>query len=301
MAVIRALHFSDVHVDVPASQIPLGDWLGKRLIGGANHALRRGRHFREAREKLSALASFAASAQIDLSVCTGDYTVLGSDAELGAAAAAVEPLTRPALGFVTVPGNHDLYVPDTTRERRFEKHFGKWLTTDCPELAVDGGWPLVRIFGDSLAVVAISSARPNPQPWRSSGLVPAAQLEALVRALDDERLRDRFVLVITHYAVRLASGDRDRATHALDNADELMRVLAPRRRVALLHGHVHQRYRLDLPHFGPTILGAGSATMEGREGFWLLEIERDAAFATPGAYVDGRYVLLEDQRAPLSA
>src|ERR1041385_5879231 len=56
IAAMRVLHFSDVHVGVPLSALPLRDMLGKRLLGAANLVLRRQRLFRDAREKLGALA-----------------------------------------------------------------------------------------------------------------------------------------------------------------------------------------------------------------------------------------------------
>ncbi|MCZ7686386.1 MAG: metallophosphoesterase [Sandaracinaceae bacterium] len=106
---IRALHISDVHVDVPFAQIPWRAWLGKRILGGGNLWLRRGKHFRRTREKLAALERFRAEQGAGLVLCTGDYTALGTHPELVAARDAIDPLTR-ALGFVTVPGNHDVYV-----------------------------------------------------------------------------------------------------------------------------------------------------------------------------------------------
>ena len=112
---IRVLHFSDVHVDVPFRDMPAREFLGKRLIGGANLLLRRKRLFRDARAKLAALARFADEQAVDLAICTGDYTALGTGPELAAARAAIEPLTRRPRGFVTVPGNHDLYCRTRSR------------------------------------------------------------------------------------------------------------------------------------------------------------------------------------------
>ena len=49
---MRVLHLSDVHVTVPLWQLPWRQMLNKRFIGAANLALRRGRHFAQARQKL---------------------------------------------------------------------------------------------------------------------------------------------------------------------------------------------------------------------------------------------------------
>ncbi|GAB4214779.1 MAG: metallophosphoesterase [Sandaracinaceae bacterium] len=297
---VRILHFSDVHVDLPLSTLPWTTWLGKRALGGLNHALRRRKHFERAVDKLGALARFADEQAVDFAVCTGDYTILGTDPELDLAERSVAPLTRRPLGFATVPGNHDVYLGDSVREGRFEKHFAKYMRSDRPDLATDGPFPFVRWVGEDAVVVGVSSSRPNPEPWRSSGRVPEAQLEGLRRVLADEAVRARFVIVMTHYAPRLWNGRPDSLTHGLDNADALLEVIARVPRGCLLHGHVHKRYAVRIPGVTPVLLGAGSTTLEGREGLWLLEVDGSVASATPGTFRDGRYVLEPTERLLLT-
>lgn len=294
------MHISDLHVDVPFASIPWQSWLGKRALGGGNLWLRRGKHFRRTREKLAALDGFRREHAVDLVICTGDYTVLGTEAELIAARQAIDPLTRAPRGFVTVPGNHDVYVEDALG--RFEKRFGDLLHTDMPEHLVDGHWPLVRLVGDSVAVVAVNSARPNPQVWRSSGLIPPRQLLALARILRDPRVRGRFVFVMTHYAPRLADGRTDTALHGLVNAEELLRICAEIPRGAILHGHVHRCFSVRVPGIRPILFGAGSTTQDLREGLWLFEIDDGGMRALRGGWVGDRYALTgEDVRVPWSA
>ncbi|MBX3271990.1 MAG: metallophosphoesterase [Sandaracinaceae bacterium] len=276
---MRVLHVSDVHVDVPFADMPVTGWASpKRLLGGANLALRRKRRFRDAVEKLRLLGDLCDEQRVDLVICTGDYTALGTEPELRAARAAIEPLTRCRFGLVTVPGNHDVYVPDAVG--RFERIFG--------DLLEPGPWPKVRIVDDSVAVVAVDSTRPNPQPWRSSGRIPDAQLEALPSVLAS--LGDRFVFVITHYAPRLASGRPDRFTHGLVNADHLLAACAGLRG-AILHGHVHRTYRVRVEGVMPELFCAGSTTEKGREGLWLFEVDGEGLRATQGSFEGGRYRL----------
>jgi 3',5'-cyclic AMP phosphodiesterase CpdA len=290
---MRVLHFSDVHVGVSLREMPVKELLSKRLLGGANLLLRRQRLFRDAPAKLAALGRFAERQAIDLVICTGDYTALGTVPELIAARRAVEPLTRRRCGFVTVPGNHDLYLPDTLADARFERSFGDLLGTDWPEHAVDGGWPAVRLYDEHLAVVSVNSARPNPQLLRASGRIPDLQLGALRVVLADARLEGRTVLVATHHAPRLRDGRPDRFSHGLENAGELLALCAPVSRCAILHGHIHWRYHLQ-PHGGPHLFGAGSATHHGREGLWQMEIEPGRVRAVPGAFRGGDYHLEHD-------
>jgi 3',5'-cyclic AMP phosphodiesterase CpdA len=284
---MRVLHVSDVHVDLPVWRIPFRELLGKRVLGAANLVLRRRKHFLHTLAKLAALARFADEQRVDVVICTGDYTALGTLAELEAARRAIEPLAR-GRGFVTVPGNHDLYMPDTVRDGRFERVFGDLLSTDFPELAGADGWPRVRVFDDQLAVVSVNSARPNPQPWRSSGRIPDAQLRALSEVLRDERVAGRNVLIATHYAPRRADGSPDRWSHGLENADALLAICAQAPRTAILHGHLHHRFHLP---GAPMLFGSGSTTHDGREGLWLFEIDRGRGLAVPGAYRDGTYQL----------
>ena len=284
---MRVLHFSDVHVDVPWHEMPFAEMFNKRLIGAANLLLRRKRLFRSARSKLAALARFAEEQAVDLAICTGDYTALGTAPELEAARLAIQPLTQRPRGFITVPGNHDLYMPDTLADRRFERFFGDLLGGDWPEYAC-GDFPAVRLFDDQLAVVTINSARPNPQIRKSSGRIAGDQLVALGRAFADPRLSGRTVLVATHYAPRRADGTPDHHNHGLENADELLALCARVPRCAILHGHIHWRFHVQA-EAGPHLFGAGSATHEGREGFWIDDVEPGRVCARPGSYRGGAY------------
>ncbi len=298
---IRVLHFSDVHVVEGFSGTPIREFVNKRVIGFANHALRRGVRFEQAPMKLRALTDFMREQSVDLSICTGDYTALGTHRELNFARAQIEPLTQAPLGFVTVPGNHDLYLPDTIRDSRFDQHFGDLLVTDMPELSCDGLWPQVRLFGGHVAVVAVNSARPNPSIIRSSGHIPHEQLMALDRILRDERIRTRFVFVATHYAPRLGNGRPDRPRHGLENANEFLEICKQAERGAIIFGHVHWRYHVRLSGLRMDLCNAGSATHEGREGLWVYEVGPEEAWAIPGKWSQDRYILNRDRRIRLNA
>ncbi|HEX7479741.1 MAG TPA: metallophosphoesterase [Polyangiales bacterium] len=287
----RVLHLSDVHVDVPLTQMPWRQMVNKRFLGAANLVLSRHSHFAQARQKLASLAQFAREHAVDAIICTGDYTALGTEPEIIAARQAIEPLTRAAASYVTLPGNHDLYMPDCVADTRFERHFGDLLRSDAPELCTDGLWPIVRFIGSDVAVIAVNSARPNPQPWRSSGRIPDAQVEALARIVRDPRMAQRFVFVATHYAPRRADGTPDRKSHGLDNAEAFLHACAGVTRGALLHGHIHWRFQLQVPELRVRIFGAGSTTCAGREGLWLFDIEAGQARATPGSWLGERYGL----------
>jgi 3',5'-cyclic AMP phosphodiesterase CpdA len=297
---MRVLHFSDVHVQEAFGAMPVVELMGKRLLAAGNLLLTRGRLFRDVPQKLEALARFAREERADLVICTGDYTALGTEAEYDAARKAMEPFVRAPLGFCTVPGNHDLYLADTLRTQRFERHFGDLLRSDLPEFAVDGAFPTVRLIGDHLAVVALNSAKPNPNPFSSAGLIPGAQLAALERALAHASLADRWVFVITHYGILRADGKPDSDHHGLANANDLLRICT-RPRVALLHGHIHHCFAHAPTAQHPWLFCSGSATQRGHEGLWIYEFEGARVRAIPGIWDRDCYKLEHSREVKLSA
>ncbi len=281
MAVVRILHFSDIHLVPPDFRIEASQLLNKRLLGLINLKLRRASRFRDAPHKLEALHRWTTQSDIHCVVCTGDYTALGTESELAFARDRIQAFTKQPLGFVTVPGNHDVYLPDCAKERRFEKHFGEFLQSDLPDLCTDGAWPIVKLLNSNIAIVAVNSARPNPQLWRSSGRIPDAQIEGLVRVLRDERIRDRFIVVATHYAPLRENGQPDHIRHGLTNTPEFLKTCSSMRHGMIVHGHIHRQYQVRTPQLQVPIFGAGSATDAGREGAWIFEIREKSCRATP--------------------
>jgi 3',5'-cyclic AMP phosphodiesterase CpdA len=289
---MRILHFSDPHLHLPLSQMPLGNWFGKRVVGALNLLRGRSKRFSRVEKKLAALATFHKKQDIELVICTGDYTALGLETELAKVRRAVEPLMHGEADYITVPGNHDLYAPDVVRENWFIRYFQDALISDLPEYSVDGPWPQVRLIGDDLAVVAVNSAKPNLL-WRSDGRIPVAQLSSLNDLLDDKRLADRFIMVITHYAARMPDGKPDTKLHGLCNGEDFLSVCSKIKRGALLCGHIHHRYQVAIKGLQANLFCAGSATMEGRESFWVYELTNGQFHAYPG-YWDGEAYQLEE-------
>ena len=80
---IRVLHFSDVHVQEPVTTMPVHEFISKRALAAVNLWVSRGRLFREVPQKLEALAQFAMREGVNVAMCTGDYTALGTDVSAG--------------------------------------------------------------------------------------------------------------------------------------------------------------------------------------------------------------------------
>lgn len=290
---MRVLHFSDVHLGLSLRGIPPAEWTLKRVAGAANLLRGRGNHFVDVPERVAKLAELAAVEGVDIVVFTGDFTALGTEAEFAAARDAFAPFTGGSFEFIGLPGNHDLYTASVLEERRFERHFGTGTISDpgeleLPGLASDGPWPLVRLFGDDLAIVAVNSARPNRAPWKSSGRIPPTQIGTLHRILDEPEIARRVVFVATHYAPRMPDGRPDTRQHGLENAGELLTECRAITAGGILCGHVHHTYRIRMPG-EPEIFCAGSATFAGREGFWLFDIDGGHVAARRGRWTAGGY------------
>lgn len=288
---LRILHFSDIHIDIQIRHMHWKRWFSKRAIGAINLLRGRSKYFDSAEIKMKALVRFKEENNIDVVINTGDYTALGLEKELKLARELVDPLMHPPQNYITVPGNHDIYVHEGQSHYRFSEQFCSVLQNDLPEYCRGGHWPLVRLVGTDTAVVALNSARPNPMPWRSNGSIPSEQLEALDELLQDERLKGRFIFVITHYAPRLANGENDTRLHGLINAQAFLDSCKPITSGAILCGHVHQTYRVKTESLKSEIFCAGSLTMEGHEGGWVYEVEENHLKAFPIQWDGENYYL----------
>jgi hypothetical protein len=209
-------------------------------------------------------------------VVTGDVSALGHEDEVGP----VEELLRPLLkaGRLTViPGNHDRYT-DTPSARVFERVFSPWLGSDLPELAVEGPYPFVRLVGDDLAFIGLDSTRVSGWSHYFVGRLGSRQLEAARAALAHPKLAGRTVFG--------PSGRFDWIHSGLLDASGLLDVLHERPAV-LLHGHSHERYWHRRAGGRPHVLGAGSSTEQGREGYWVVEFDDHQALEAH-RYLPGR-------------
>ena len=95
---------------------------------------------------MQALIRFKEANNIDLVIHTGDYTALGLELELKLAKTLVSPLMHPPQKYVTVPGNHDIYVHEGDSHYRFSKQFCSIMQNDLPEYCREGHYPLVRLM-----------------------------------------------------------------------------------------------------------------------------------------------------------
>jgi 3',5'-cyclic AMP phosphodiesterase CpdA len=270
---MRLLHCSDVHVTEAPERtgfLRRGPrfwmaWYELRIQG-------RARAYAHAEEAVRALVRAAERHAVDHLVLSGDLTSSALPSEFAGAAAALGSLATDPRRCTVIPGNHDCHHPAALRERRFEAHFGALLGSDLPAHARVGPWPVVRLLGDGLAVVALHGSLLPSIPGVSYGRLGPLQRDGLRAALADPALAGRAVVVVVHHAPRRADGRPDKLSHRLLDAEALLALL-PGPRFAVLHGHIHRRYHHPATATRPHLFGAGSSTQAGHEGYWLIDVD----------------------------
>jgi 3',5'-cyclic AMP phosphodiesterase CpdA len=267
---MRVLHCSDVHVTqrYRARTLVRAGW--RRWIAMAEHVVGgRGRAYRDADQRLAAIASRVASGAADHLAITGDLTAYAMPDEFRNARAALETLTPGQCSIV--PGNHDYFTPESAAEGRFERCFADHLVSDMPEHGREGPYPFVRLVAPDVAIVGVRSASVPAFPGIGAGAVSGLQLDGLRAIVQDPQLDGRAILVLVHHAPLRPHGSPDSLWHGLRNGHELLELM-PGPRFAILHGHIHDRFHLPATAARPHLFGAGSSTRPGAEGWWVIEV-----------------------------
>lgn len=268
---MRVLHCSDVHVTEPPEQTGFLRRGPRFWMAWYELAVQgRARAYARAPEALRTLVLEAERHAVDHLVLSGDLTSSALTSEFAGAAEALGDWGRDPRRCTVIPGNHDCHHPAALRERRFETHFGALLGSDLPAHTRVGPWPMVRLVGDDLAIIALHGSLLPSVPGVSYGRLGPLQRDGLRAALDDRALAGRAVLVVVHHAPRRADGTPDKLSHRLLDAEALLGLL-PGPRFAVLHGHIHRRYHHPATSTRPHLFGAGSSTQAGRAGYWLID------------------------------
>jgi len=281
----RLAHISDMHVLPPAGVHWREMLLNKRITGWVNTRIRRGRVYR--RRYLEMVLDAASRA--DHLVITGDVTNLALDSEYHET---LRLLERRAGGaeITLIPGNHDLYLPRVSREGRFAHHFGAFVRSDLPDLAVDvaaGAYPFVKLRGPA-AIIGLSSAVPRP-PFIAAGYVGHDQLRALSAILDHPEVAKRVPVILIHHPPVDSRHRILQLRDGLADAASLREVLATMRRGLVLFGHLHVRVRCRLGALD--VVGASGAALDHpndsvRAGYNLYELDDDGVARIEAHVVD---------------
>ncbi len=201
-------------------------------------------------------------AQVDHLVVTGDLTASGETSEFERVADLLRPWAEKGR-LTAVPGNHDVWTEDAAEKGRFlrlvgpDGHGMKRPATP---------YPLAVSLSPEVVLLALDSARWGEDPWRTPGRLGPQQLQATRDLVRQHAKEGRAVLLALHHHVVLPPeripSDALVARMPLADADKVVRLVAEMPVAAVLHGHRHCAFRLELPAPSGTtpVLCAGSAT-----------------------------------------
>lgn len=162
-----------------------------------------------------------------------------------------------------VPGNHDVWTEDSVETARFLRVIGpdgKGMRRAAPS------YPHLVTLGDEVVLVALDSARFGEEPLETPGRLGSEQLRSARELVREHAKEGRAVLLAFHHHVVLPPERMPSDVHVarmpLADADQIVRLVAEQPVAAVLHGHRHTAFRVDLPGAqGPTpVLCAGSAS-----------------------------------------
>ncbi len=243
---LRFLHTSDIHL-LDLQGVPPWRYLNKRLTGGINLALRRGkkhdgRLFDEMMQMVQPLS-------VQRVIVTGDLTNLALEPEFQLVRRKLEELPVPAT---VIPGNHDAYTRGSVRTRRFEQYMAPFLDG----AGADVQYPFV-VEHDDVVIVGLSTAIAS-LPLYAVGRVGDEQLSRLAAVLAQYRGSKARVVLIHHPPVPGVSKPR----HDLLDISAFGEVIAEHGAELVLHGHEHRRIESQLsgPDGPIPVHGIGSGT-----------------------------------------
>lgn len=249
-SIIRLIHITDPHLSSLTDQ-PLWRLRGKRWSGYVSwRGKRRFEHCVDRLEVLSAAIRDEHPTQI---LVTGDLVNVGLPAEVLVARRWLESLGHPDR-VVVVPGNHDIYAPDS--HASVAEVWGDYLL--APSAGNDPiapGYPRIRRLPTAhgpLCLIGLSSAQPSP-PFMAWGRLGAAQLETLSKQLS--RQAGMRCLLIHHPPLRGMTTRRK----GLRDARALEHILARQGAELILHGHLHRNVTTHGPG-GVRIFGTAPAS-----------------------------------------
>lgn len=225
MTAYTLAHLSDPHLPLLAG-LRWRDYAGKRALGYFNWS--RNRHAIHRLDVLDALVADIKAQTPDHIACTGDLVNLALDHEFPPALAWLQSVGPPDLVSV-VPGNHDAYMRST--RHLFAETFGDFIRSDRP-VAGAAPFPYLRRRGP-LALIGVSTAIPTP-PLQATGLLGAAQLEALEQMLSGLGGDPSFRVLLIHHPLRSIARHK-----RLIDSPALQALLTRQSVDLILHGHDH--------------------------------------------------------------
>ena len=238
-------HISDLHV-LEIRDVRPWDFVNKRLVGGTNLLVKRGRTHRT--EVIDQALDRLVENGVDHIAITGDLTNLALPSEFAAARRVVDRIAGAPHAVSVVPGNHDYYTPGAEREYRFERTFAPYLQSDLPAYQQPSGYPFCHLRQD-VAIIGLNSGIAT-LPMQATGKVRGDELRATAALLADPQVRRRFTVVMIHHHLMPVPYSGLEYLRRLVNAPQVLRVLREGNVDLAIHGHNHHWATIEVPHLG---------------------------------------------------
>jgi 3',5'-cyclic AMP phosphodiesterase CpdA len=233
---LRFLHCSDIHL-FNLRGVSAHRFLNKRLTGGVNLMLKRGKHHDGA--LFDRVTVLARELEVDRLVITGDLSNLALEQEFEHIVAKLDGAGRPVT---VIPGNHDTYTRGAERARRFETMLGHFMDGERAGEGDANYYPFVQRFGE-VALIGVSTAQAS-LPLYAVGTVGAAQLARLDKVLAQLEQEGLTRIVLIHHPVMPGVALR---RHDLIDIEAFGQVIARRGAELILHGHEHRAIEGTIP------------------------------------------------------
>jgi len=199
---------------------------------------------------------------VDHLVVTGDVTLSGEATEFERAAELLAPWAE-ARKLTVLPGNHDVWSYESAATWRFLRQLGPDGRGMRKPVAA---FPVAVELSPEVTLIALDSARHGEEPRATPGALGAEQLASARELAREATQQGRAVVLALHHHIVIpperVPSDLSLARMPLADAYAVVRLLAEMPVAAVLHGHRHTSFRIDLP--GPAdvtpVICAGSAS-----------------------------------------
>lgn len=200
--------------------------------------------------------------KVDHLLVTGDLTLSGEASEFERAAELLAPFAKE--GKLTVlPGNHDVWSHEAAGSFRFLRAIGPDGKGMRKPFAV---YPIRVDLSGEVVLVGLDSARYGEPPEESPGWLGSEQLAQAREMVREAGMEGKAAVLALHHHLVIpperVPSDRKLMRMPLYDADKVVRLCAELPVAAVLHGHRHCAFRLELPAPSGTtpVLCAGSAS-----------------------------------------
>jgi len=259
---MRLIHLTDPHLSSLAG-LSFFTVHGKRRSGYLSWTYNRQRKYR--RETLDLLISAIRAEAADQLILSGDLVQIGLEQEIRQAADWLAELA-PAQQIFFVPGNHDVYAPDSWAAIRRHWDFVLPVPGKDGANSSTSAYPFVRDLG-TVRLIGASSACVTPV-FSSRGALGQHQIDRLVALLGEARKSGMMPCLAIHHP---PLPHMSRWTKALKEIRTTRALIATHQPALVWCGHQHQN--MEAAEGQAHIYCTASASSDRNASFRIFDIE----------------------------